>query len=85
MKQLMGLRVNLIQTIDPESGAKELTPQIVMVLTKTKYVQNGADITDIIPSYTNKAVRFATNLQGLENLKAFVEALITDIKQMQEL
>lgn len=81
----MGLRVNLLQTIDPESGKKELTPQIVMVLTKTKYVQNGADITDIVPAYTNKAVRFSTNLQGLENLKIFVEALITDIKQMQEL
>lgn len=84
MKNLMGLRVNLLEAIDPETGKKEYTPQIVMILLRTKYVQNGTDLNDIVPIVKSKAVRFSTNLQGLENLKDFVDGLITEIKQMQE-
>jgi hypothetical protein len=84
MKNLMGLRVNLLHTIDPETGKNEYTPQIVMILLRTKYVQNGSDSIDIVPVCKTKTVRFATNLQGLENLKTFVDGLITEIKQIQE-
>ena len=66
MKQLAGIRINMVESITPETGARELTPEIVLVLSGTKYKQKGLDHNDIVPVAKVKAIRFCTNRKGLQ-------------------
>lgn len=69
----------MLETIIPETGQRELTPEIVMVLSGTKYKQKGLDVHDIVPISKTKAVRFCTNRKGLQNLLDFVSGVLADM------
>lgn len=69
----------MIKTIVPETGARELTPEIVLVLSGTKYKQKGLDLNDIVPVSKIKTVRFCTNRKGLQNIADFVTGILADM------
>lgn len=84
MKQLAGIRVNLLQTIDIESGKKQMEPEIVLILTKTKYIAKGGGPADIEQANSYKTVRFCTNLTGINNLISFFESMKNEIENNVE-
>jgi hypothetical protein len=80
MKELASVRVNLIKTLINDEF--EHTPEIVLVLSKPSY--RHVDVDNIISERKVSAVRFSTNINGLKNLKQFLESLINDIEKMNE-
>lgn len=69
----------MIESIIPETGSRELTPEIVLVLSGTKYKQKGIDVNDIVPVSKIKAVRFCTNRKGLQNIHDFISGVLSDM------